>query len=135
MTHLESLKNFTVIVADTGDIEAIAKHKPQDATTTPSLLLTAAQQPTYRPLVDEALAHAAKQSGDEAQRTAAFMDKLSVNFGCEILKIVAGRVSTEVDASYSFDTEATINKARGLIDLYKKAGVDRNRILIKVGST
>src|SRR5260370_1104472 len=135
MPRLHALKNFTVIVADTGDSKAIAKHKPQDATTNPSLLLKAAQQPAYRPLVDEALAHAAKQSGDETQRTAAFMEKLSVNFGCEILKIVAGRVSTEVDASYSFDTEATIAKARGLIDLYKMAGIDRNRILIKVGST
>ena len=135
MTHLESLKKYTVIVADTGDLEAIAKHKPQDATTNPSLLLKAAQNPQYRPLVDEALAHAAKQPGDEAQRTAAFMDKLAVNFGCEILKIVAGRVSTEVDATYSFDTAGTIEKAHGLIELYRKAGIDRNRILIKVGTT
>ncbi len=135
MTHLESLKKYTVIVADTGDIEAIAKHKPQDATTNPSLLLKAAQQPAYRGLVDEALGYAAKQSTDEAHRTEAFMDKLSVNFGCEILKIVAGRVSTEVDAGYSFDTEGSIKKARELIDLYRQAGVDRNRILIKLGST
>ncbi|HVR62163.1 MAG TPA: transaldolase, partial [Polyangia bacterium] len=135
MTHLESLKKYTVIVADTGDLEAIAKHKPQDATTNPSLLLKAAQNPQYRPLVDEALAHAAKQPGDEAQRTAAFMDKLAINFGCEILKIVAGRVSTEVDATYSFDTAGTIAKARELIELYRKAGIDRNRILIKVGTT
>jgi transaldolase len=135
MTHLESLKKYTVIVADTGDIEAIAKHKPQDATTNPSLLLKAAQQPAYRSLVDEALAHAANQSGDEAHRTEAFMDKLAVNFGCEILKIVAGRVSTEVDAGYSFDTEGSINKARALIDLYRQAGIDRSRILIKLGST
>ena len=135
MTHLESLKKYTVIVADTGDLEAIAKHKPQDATTNPSLLLKAAQNPQYRPLVDEALAHAAKQPGDEAQRTAAFMDKLAINFGCEILKMVAGRVSTEVDATYSFDTAGTIAKARELIELYRKAGIDRNRILIKVGTT
>ena len=135
MTHLESLKKYTVIVADTGDIEAIARNKPQDATTNPSLLLKAAQQPAYRPLVDEALGHAAKQASDDARRAEAFLDKLAVNFGCEILKIVAGRVSTEVDASYSFDTEGTIKKARHLIDLYRQAGIDRNRILIKVGST
>lgn len=135
MTHLESLKKYTVIVADTGDLDAIAKHKPQDATTNPSLLLKAAQQPQYRALVDEALGAAAKQAGDEAQRTAAFMDKLAVNFGCQILKIVAGRVSTEVDATYSFDTEGTIAKARHFIDLYRQAGIDRQRILIKVGTT
>ncbi|HEY2901200.1 MAG TPA: transaldolase [Polyangia bacterium] len=135
MTHLESLKKYTVIVADTGDLDAIAKHKPQDATTNPSLLLKASQQPAYRHLVDEALAYAAKQPGDEAHRTAAFMDKLAVNFGCEVLKLVAGRVSTEVDATYSFDTEGSIKKAREFIELYRQAGVDRNRILIKLGTT
>ena len=119
MTHLESLKKYTVIVADTGDLEAISKHKPQDATTNPSLLLKASQQPAYRHLVDEALAYAAKQAGDEAHRTAAFMDKLAVNFGCEVLKLVAGRVSTEVDATYSFDTEGSIKKAREFIELYR----------------
>ncbi|HEX3696102.1 MAG TPA: transaldolase [Polyangia bacterium] len=135
MTHLESLKKYTVIVADTGDLEAIAKHKPQDATTNPSLLLKASQQPAYRHLVDEALAYGAKQPGDDAHRTAAFMDKMAVNFGCEVLKLVAGRVSTEVDATYSFDTEGSIKKAREFIELYRQAGVDRNRILIKLGTT
>ena len=135
MTYLESLRKQTAIVADTGDIEAIAKHKPQDATTNPSLLLKAAQQPQYRPLVDEALKYAAAQSAVEAGRLAAFVDKLAVNFGCEILKIVPGRVSTEVDASLSFDVEGSIAKARALIELYRKAGVDRARILIKLGTT
>jgi transaldolase len=135
MSALESLKKYTVIVADTGDVEAIAKHKPQDATTNPSLLLKSAQQAAYRPLVEEALRHAEGQSADRAARTAHFMDKLAVNFGVEILKIIPGRVSTEVDASFSFDTAGTIEKARHFIDLYKKAGIDRERILIKVGST
>jgi transaldolase len=135
MTLLDSLKKQTIIVADTGDIEAIAKHKPQDATTNPSLLLKAAPQPHYRALVDEALKFAGAQSSDESQRKSAFMEKLAVNFGCEILKIIPGRVSTEVDASFSFDTEGTIAKARNYIELYGKAGIDQERILIKVGTT
>src|SRR5881394_2492689 len=106
MNNLESLRKYTTVVADTGDIEAIAKYKPQDATTNPSLLLKAAQMPQYRGLVDEALSHSAAVDGDRASRTAAFMDKLAVNFGTEILKLIPGRVSTEVDATYSFDTEA-----------------------------
>jgi transaldolase len=129
------LKKHTVVVADTGDIAAIAKYRPQDATTNPSLLLKAAQMPEYRPLVDEARAYARSQGLDHAAETVAFMDKLSVNFGVEILKLIAGRVSTEVDAVHSFDTEATIGKARHLIGLYQKAGIERERILIKVGST
>src|SRR4051812_41842639 len=104
MTELESLKKFTTVVADTGDFGALAKYKPQDATTNPSLLLKASQIPTYKPLVDEALAYASKQSGGKQAQITAFMDKLAVNFGCEILKIVPGRVSTEVDATLSFDT-------------------------------
>jgi transaldolase len=122
MSLLESLKKVTVVVADTGDIESMRQFKPQDATTNPSLLLKAAQQPQYRPLVEAALAEA-------------FMDRLAVNFGKEILKIVPGRVSTEVDARLSFDRDATIAKARELIGLYEKAGIARERILIKVGST
>jgi transaldolase len=135
MNNLESLRSFTTVVADTGDLEAIAKTKPQDATTNPSLLLKAAQMPQYRFLVDEALRHASTVSGDRHARAVAFMDKAVVNFGLEILKIIPGRVSTEVDASLSFDTEATMAKARELIGLYQKAGIDRERILIKVGST
>jgi transaldolase len=135
MTQLESLKKVTTVVADTGDIEALAKYKPQDATTNPSLLLKAAQMPKYKYLVDEAIGYASKQGGDKHALTSAFMDKLAVNFGCEILKIIPGRVSTEVDATLSFDTEASIKKARQLIALYEKAGIARERILIKLGST
>jgi transaldolase len=135
MSLLGSLKKFTTVVADTGDIESMRQFKPQDATTNPSLLLKAAQQPQYRPLVEAALADADKASGGEAKRTEAFMDRLAVNFGKEILKIVPGRVSTEVDARLSFDADATIAKARELIGLYENAGIARERILIKVGST
>jgi transaldolase len=144
MSLLDSLKKFTTVVADTGDIESMRQFKPQDATTNPSLLLKAAQQAQYRPLVEAALADADSallrqgggQAGDrEARRTEAFMDRLAVNFGREILKIVPGRVSTEVDARLSFDRDATIAKARELIGLYEKAGIARERILIKVGST
>lgn len=135
MNLLDSLKRYTTVVADTGDIDAIAAYKPQDATTNPSLLYHAAQMPRYQHLVEAALQEAGKVSGDQAARAAAFMDALFVGFGREILKIVPGRVSTEVDASLSFDTEGTVAKARRLIGLYEQAGVDRNRILIKVAST
>jgi len=144
MSLLDSLKRFTTVVADTGDIEAMRRFRPQDATTNPSLLLKAAQQPQYRPLVEAALADADRallrqgsggQAVTDAKRTEAFMDRLAVNFGREILKIVPGRVSTEVDARLSFDTAGSIAKARELIGLYERAGIDRERILIKVGST
>ena len=132
---VESLKRSTTVVADTGDFEAIAAHKPQDATTNPSLIFHAAQQPHYQHLVDEALEYAVRSPGDAASRSAAFIDKLFITFGCEILKIVPGRVSTEVDAGLSFDTEATVAKARKLIGMYQEAGVGRERILIKIAST
>jgi len=135
MSLLDSLKRVTTVVADTGDIEAMRQFRPQDATTNPSLLLKAAQQPAYRPLVDAARAEADKLSLGDARRTEAFMDRLAVNFGLEILKIVPGRVSTEVDARLSFDTAGTVAKARELIGLYEAAGIGRERILIKVGST
>lgn len=135
MNLLDSLKRWTTVVADTGDIEAIAAHRPQDATTNPSLLLQAAQKPQYQELVDEALDSALDSPGDEAAHTQAFMDKLFVSFGCHILKVVPGRVSTEVDAGLSFDTEGTLAKARRLIELYRKAGVGRERVLIKIAST
>jgi transaldolase len=135
MNLLESLKRYTTVVADTGDFEAIAQYKPQDATTNPSLLYQAAQKPRYEHLIDDALRHAIGFPGDRAARTEAFMDKLLVNFGCEILKIIPGRVSTEVDARLSFDVEGTLAKARRLIDMYQQAGSDRERILIKVAST
>src|SRR5208337_2980164 len=118
MKLLESLKRFTTVVADTGDIEAIAEHKPQDATTNPSLLLQASQKPQYQALVDEALDLAICSPGDRAARTEAFMDRLFVSFGCKILEVVPGRVSTEVDAGLSFDTRGTLEKAHRLIDLY-----------------
>jgi transaldolase len=129
------LKRSTTVVADTGDIDAIAEHRPQDATTNPSLLLHAAQQPRYRDLVDDALNFALRAGGDRAARSVAFMDKLFVDFGCEILKTVPGRVSTEVDAGLSFDTEGTLAKARKLIGMYQQAGVERDRVLIKIAST
>jgi transaldolase len=135
MNLLESLKRHTTVVADTGDIEAIAEHKPQDATTNPSLLLQAAQKPHYQHLVDDALDFALRSSGNSAARSVEFMDKLFVLFGCEILKIVPGRVSTEVDAGLSFDTDGTLAKARKLIGLYEQAGIGRQRILIKIAST
>ena len=135
MSLLDSLKKYTTVVADTGDIEAIGKAKPQDATTNPSLLFKAAQQPQYKHLVEEALSYSKKQSGDQATQTMAFMDKLFVNFGCEILKLIPGRVSTEVDASFSFDKDGSIEKARTFIKLYEAAGVDRERVLVKLGST
>jgi transaldolase len=135
MNLLESLKRYTTVVADTGDLEAIAEHKPQDATTNPSLLYHAAQMPRYAHLLDDAIQHAVGTPGDRAARAEAFMDKLLVSFGCEILHLVPGRVSTEVDAGLSFDTEATLAKARRLIGLYKKAGFGPDRILIKIAST
>ena len=135
MTLLESLKQYTTVVADTGDIEAIHRHRPQDATTNPSLLYHAAQMPAYRHLVEEAAEQASDLGGSHAQMAAEFIDQLFVLFGSEILKVVPGRVSTEVAASLSFDTPGTVAKARKLISLYQKKGVSRERILIKIAST
>jgi transaldolase len=135
MSLLESLKQYTTVVADTGDIEAIARHRPQDATTNPSLLLHAAKMPGYRRLVDEATELALKRGGSHDEMAEEFIDRLFVLFGCEILKVVPGRVSTEVAARLSFDTPDTIAKARKLISLYDKAGVSRQRVLIKIAST
>ena len=135
MNLVESLKRYTTVVADTGDFEAIAEHKPQDATTNPSLIFQAAQKPHYQHLVDAALDFAIRSPGDSAARSAAFIDRLFITFGCEILKIVPGRVSTEVDAGLSFDTEGTLAKARKLIGMYKNAGIRRERVLIKIAST
>ncbi|WP_020165916.1 transaldolase [Methyloversatilis discipulorum] len=130
-SHLESLKRHSIVVADTGDIESIARLKPQDATTNPSLLLKSAQDTRYRPLLDTALAQA-KAAGEDLSGA---IDRLFVAFGCEILKHVPGRVSTEVDPRLSFDSEASIAKARHLIALYEAAGISRSRVLIKVAST
>ena len=135
MTLYESLKKYTTVVADTGDIDAIARHKPQDATTNPSLLFNAAKMPVYRHLVDEAAELAQEGGGSRDEMAAEFIDRLFVLFGSEILKVVPGRVSTEVAASLSFDTTGTIAKARKLISLYEKKSVARERILIKIAST
>jgi len=116
-THLESLRRHSLVVADTGDIEAVARWKPQDATTNPSLLLACAEDPRFRHLMDRD------------------MDRMFVNFGCEILKYVPGRVSTEVDARLSFDTGKSVEKARRFISLYEKTGVKRDRVLIKLAAT
>ena len=123
MNLLDSLKTFTTVVADTGDIDAIKLHRPQDATTNPSLLFQAVQKPEYRHLLDDAIQAGLNAPGDRAARTDAGMDKLLVNFACEILKIIPGRVSTEVDARLSFDTAGTVAKARHLIELYAQADV------------
>jgi transaldolase len=127
-SQLESLRKHSLVVADTGDIEAIARWKPQDATTNPSLLLAAAEDPRYRGLAERAIRDA---DGDPARA----MDRMFVLFGCEILKHVAGRVSTEVDARLSFDAENSLRKAKELIALYEKQGVSRERVLIKLAST
>jgi transaldolase len=120
MSLAEALKKHTTVVADTGDIEAIARHRPQDATTNPSLLYQAAQMPAYRNLVEDAAEQAVARGGPHEQMAEDFIDRLFVSFGCEILKVVPGRVSTEVTASLSFDTTSTIAKARKLISLYEK---------------
>uniref|UniRef100_UPI00358EC802 transaldolase-like n=1 Tax=Myxine glutinosa TaxID=7769 RepID=UPI00358EC802 len=132
---LEQLKKFTVVVADTGDIEAIQEFQPQDATTNPSLLLLAAQIPRYQGLVDDAIAFGKAFNGSEADKLDATMDKLFVNFGVEILKRIPGRVSTEVDARLSFDKEAMVKKALRLVNLFEDSGVSRDRVLIKLSST
>ncbi len=134
-TQLDSLRSMTVVVADTGDIDAIKKYQPQDATTNPSLILSASALPQYAPLIDEAIAYAKAQSSDKAQQLIDAEDKLAVNIGLEILKIVPGRISTEVDARLSYDTQATVEKARKLIALYNAAGISNDRILIKIAST
>ena len=134
-TQLDSLRKMTVVVADTGDIDAIKKYQPQDATTNPSLILSASALPQYTSLIDEAVAYAKAQSADKTQQLIDAEDKLAVNIGLEILKIVPGRISTEVDARLSYDTQATVEKARKLIALYNAAGISNDRILIKIAST
>ena len=133
--QLSQLKAMTTVVADTGDIEAIAKFQPQDATTNPSLLLKAASLPNYQQLLKTAVEWAKTQSADADQQVIDAADKLSVLIGLEILKIVPGRISTEVDARLSFDTQATIAKAHKLIAMYNEAGISNDRILIKIAST
>lgn len=125
----------TVVVSDSGDFESIAAYKPQDATTNPSLILAAAKLPQYAKLIDTAVEYGKKQGGDVDAQADAALDRLLVEFGKEILQIVPGRVSTEVDAKYSFDTEGTLKKARQLIQLYKDLGIEKERVLIKIAST
>jgi len=135
MNLLDQLRKMTVVVSDTGDFESIAQYQPRDATTNPSLLYKAAQMPQYKSLVESAIAAAQSEEGSAASQADAVIDRLFIAFGKEILNIIPGRVSTEVDARLSFDTEATIRKARRLISLYESSGIDRKRILIKVAST
>ncbi|KAH9525220.1 Transaldolase [Bulinus truncatus] len=134
-SSLDQLKDFTVVVADTGDFAAMEKFKPTDATTNPSLIFAAANMPEYQKLIDEAVTYARTLGGKEPQQLINAMDKVCVNFGVEILKIIPGRVSTEVDARLSFDTEAMVEKGQKLIKLYEDAGIDKERILIKLAST
>ncbi|KAI2653784.1 Transaldolase [Labeo rohita] len=132
---LEQIKKYTVVVADTGDFNAIEEYKPQDATTNPSLILAAAKMPTYQHLVEQAIKYGMANGGSEEEQVTNAMDQLFVNFGLEILKKVPGRVSTEVDARLSFDKDAMVSRARRLISLYEEAGVSKDRILIKLSST
>ena len=129
MNQLEQLKQYTTVVADTGDFQSIKAYAPQDATTNPSLILKAVQKPEYRPLLEKTIADFPNASTEE------IVDRLLIAFGTEILKFVPGRVSTEIDAALSFDTEATVAKGRELIALYEAAGIKRERVLIKIAST
>eukprot|EP00918_Siedleckia_nematoides_P072813 GHVU01158950.1.p1 GENE.GHVU01158950.1~~GHVU01158950.1.p1 ORF type:complete len:333 (+),score=69.66 GHVU01158950.1:90-1088(+) len=134
-SELEQLKKHTVVVADTGDFEAMKQYKPTDATTNPSLILQAAQKAQYDQYIDQAVAYAKENAKNKEEQLTVAMDKICVLFGCEILKIIPGRVSTEVDARLSFDTDAMVARAKEIIRLYKEAGIDKNRILIKLSST
>ena len=135
LSQLEQLKKFTIVVADTGDFESIKDYKPQDATTNPSLIYAATQKDNYVHLLDEVIADRRDSGLSGAAQIEDIIEHLLVKFGSEILKIVPGRVSTETDARYSFDTEGSINKARQLIRLYKERGIGPERVLIKIAST
>lgn len=135
MNSLEQLRKYTTVVADTGDFESMRRYTPRDATTNPSLIYAAAGNPAYAPLMQSAMAYGKSFRGTGEQQLAATLDKLAVNFGLEILKIIPGRVSTEVDARLSFHTQATIERARHIIGLYEDAGIARKRILIKIAAT
>src|ERR1700738_4937703 len=135
LSQLEQLKKFTIVVADTGDFESIKDFKPQDATTNPSLVYAATQKPEYAHLAEEVLADRKKSGLSGQAQIEDIIDHLLVQFGCDILEIVPGRVSTETDARLSFDVEGSINKARRLIKLYAERGIDRQRVLIKIAST
>jgi len=134
-TALDALKQYTTVVSDSGDFQSIAQYQPQDATTNPSLILAAVKNPKYANLIDNAVKHGKAKGGDIDAQVEATMDALLIEFGTEILKLIPGRVSTEVDARYSFDKAANIAKAKELIKLYEDRGVDRKRVLIKIAST
>jgi transaldolase len=134
-SQLEQLKHFTKVVADTGDFESMREFKPQDATTNPSLILQAATKPQYAHIIDKVIADRKNSGLTGAKRVEDIIDNILIAFGLEILKIVPGRVSTETDARLSFDADGTIAKARELIALYEKAGISRDRVLIKIAST
>ncbi|MBT7445338.1 MAG: transaldolase [Methylococcales bacterium] len=135
MSKLDQLKDLTTVVADTGDFGTMVEYKPTDATTNPSLIYAASQIDSYQGLVDEAIDYGLNKGSDRASQTEATLDKLAVNFGLEILKIVPGRVSTEVDARLSFDKAGSIAKAHEIIALYEAAGIGKDRVLIKLAST
>merc|ERR1712226_378025 len=135
MSSLEQLKKNTLVVADTGDFEAIKKFGPQDATTNPSLILAASKMDTYKAIIDKAIAYGMAYDGPKEDKVTKSVDKMFVLFGVEILKVVPGRVSTEVDARLSFNKEAQVEKAKALIDMYEEEGIAKERILIKLSST
>lgn len=135
MSQLEEFKKFTVVVADTGDIDSIKQFSPEDATTNPSLVLKAAQLPQYKHLIESAIQTAKQLGGSKEEQLINASDQVAVNIGVEILKYVPGRISTEVDARLSFDRQKCIEKARKLIQLYQQKGIDKSRILIKLAST
>lgn len=135
MNKLDQLKAMTEVVADTGDIDAIGLYKPTDATTNPSLLLKAAQLPRYQGLIDNCVTWVKSIEISDEEKLEVLADKLAVSIGCEILKIIPGRISTEVDARLSFDTQASVNRARRLIAFYEDADIGRERVLIKLAST
>lgn len=135
LNQLEQLRRFTTVVADTGDIAAMKAYAPQDATTNPTLILKAVQMDAYQPLLERAVARASRTNAHGKALTDAVIDQLLVAFGVEILKIIPGRVSTEVDARLSFDRDSTIAKAREVIELYEAEGIERERVLIKIAST
>ena len=134
-THLQQLRDMTVVVADTGDLSAIKRLEPVDATTNPSLILKAAQQDDTLPLIKEAIAAVDRSGKSEDEVIADAIDRINVSLGVEILKIVPGRVSVEVDAKLSFDTEGTVEKARKLVGLFAEAGIGTDRILVKAAAT
>lgn len=135
MSQLDEFKKYTVVVADTGDIDSIKQFSPEDATTNPSLVLKAAQLPQYKYLIDSAIETAKKLGGSKEEQLINASDQVAVNIGAEILNSVPGRISTEVDARLSFDKQGCIDKARKIIALYKQKGIDKSRILIKIAST